>query len=388
MQNDKKLNKSKAQSKSELKGSSTNTEQSLAIVPIKSLSDFINKKNNSQSNSIDIKVTDQKLLDIKTLEEKYPYLLTGTSLLKLPPDLVPNLWDPFMKRYGLTTLTGSSDLGKSSFLRQLAVSVTLKETLFLGHPLNVRYGRVIYFTTEDNKASISSLLLKQLPSVNPDDFADLIYIFNAEEPLGAIEEQLKCSPTDLVIIDCVSDIFDGQMNDMGHVRKFLNQFDKLSIKYDCLFIFLHHNGKRTEVNGPNKHNIVGSQGYEAKMRLVMELRREGDQVRSLWFTKGNYLSELIKKQSLELEFTDNQEFIFTGNHHLKVACNNKFDNSKKEILEKIRVYQKIKGMTQDKMVSELKLLYPKSGPSKGTLNKWVKEIENEGTISDESISHV
>ncbi|MBK6979076.1 MAG: AAA family ATPase [Cytophagaceae bacterium] len=200
------------------------------------------------------------------------------------------------KHSGLVALVGSSDVGKSSFLRQLAVSIALKKTDFIGSKLNVRYGRVIYLTTEDSQVTIKNLLKKQLPVTDPKELTGLCYIFNSDNPLKAIEEQLNVDKTDLVIIDCFADIFEGQMNDISSVRKYLNKFDKLGLEHECAFIFLHHNGKRTELS-TDSNNIIGSQGFEAKMRMVMEIRKNGNgNNRQLYFTKGNYLPEDKKKK--------------------------------------------------------------------------------------------
>ena len=362
----------------------TNTNQTAANPPLTGgskkfdLLALVKSLKPGQSYTFNKKVTDQKREEIDALETAYPYVVTGTSLLTMPPDSTPNLWDPFLKKQGLTTLTGSSDLGKSSFLRQLAISVALKKDAFLGHPLNVRHGRVIYFTTEDSQASICELLQKQLKHINPGDLSGLCYVFNAEEPLKVIEQQLKVAPTDVVIVDCISDIFDGQMNDIGSVRRYLNKFNKLSLTYDCLFIFLHHNGKRTDTNAPHKSNIIGSQGFEAKMRLVMELKKEGDTQRNLWFTKGNYLPENIKKHSLQLEFDELQEFTYVGKSQVYTAKNNnKFISSKNNILQSIQEIQDKGKISQDNLLVELRKLYPDHAPSKGTLNKWLREIDSD-----------
>ena len=58
---------------------------------------------------------------------------------------------------------------------------------------------------------------------------------------------------------------------------------------------------------PSKHNAIGSQGFEAKMRVMMELRPDPvrHDIRHLCIVKGNYLSEEYKhdteKESADAE---------------------------------------------------------------------------------------
>ena len=86
------------------------------------------------------------------------------------------------------------------------------------------------------------------------------------------------------------------MNENNCVRSFLNAFSQLAIRHNTLVIFLHHTGKRTESLAPSKHNAIGSEGFEAKMRLIMELRQDPEHhnIRHLYIVKGNYLSAEYK----------------------------------------------------------------------------------------------
>ena len=104
------------------------------------------------------------------------------------------------------------------------------------------------------------------------------------------------------------------MNESNQVRLFLNQYSQLVNKHKCLIIFLHHCGKRTENFMPSKHNLLGSQAFEAKMRLVLELRTDVEDVscKHLCCVKGNYLSAEYKTESIKLKFSENLTFSETG----------------------------------------------------------------------------
>lgn len=309
--------------------------------------------------------------------KQFPYLYTGTELLNMQPNSIQFLWEPYIEKQGLVALAGSSDVGKSSFLRQLAIAIVLKKTSFLGNQLNVKHGRVIYFSTEDSLVSINRILRKQLPNAKPNDLEGLSYIFDAESPIRVIEEQLSHKNADAVIIDCFADVFDGQMNDGTSVRKFLKPYKALSTRFDCAFIFLHHTGKRTELISANKNNLVGSQSFEAKMRMVMELRKSSNSPsRFLWITKGNYVADSMKNEAMELHFDANQEFTFVGNKKLpSIDPTNarKFTEEDKANILKILDQPEFKNLSLDKKLERLKTLDIIKPPSKGTLNNWMKK---------------
>ena len=88
----------------------------------------------------------------------------------------------------------------------------------------------------------------------------------------------------------------GSVNESNQVRLFLNQYSQLARKSKCLIIFMHNCGKRTEHFMPSKHNLLGSQAFEAKMRLVLELRTDIENVtyQHLCRVKGNYRSAEYK----------------------------------------------------------------------------------------------
>ncbi|WP_321289394.1 AAA family ATPase [uncultured Sunxiuqinia sp.] len=227
---------------------------------------------------------------------------------------LPMLVEPLFIKSGITVFSGSSDTGKSTFLRQLAISIVLGDEKFLGWKINASHNSVIYVSTEDDKYAISYLLNKTLGNQNlPDSMDNLRYIFNTERLVDNLDAILNENPTDCVIIDALTDIYGGDLNQSNKVRNFLNQYFILADKHNCLFIFLHHTGKRTELLPPSKNNLLGSQGIEGKSRQVIELRRDPNdsKFRHLCVVKGNYLPDEYKTHSFKLNFNEDLTFEMT-----------------------------------------------------------------------------
>jgi RecA-family ATPase len=113
----------------------------------------------------------------------------------------------------------------------------------------------------------------------------------------------------LVVIDAFGDLYTGDANKTNQIRQFLHDYSQLAQKHECLVLWLHHTGKRTDDEAPSKHNVIGGQGFEGKMRLLLELRRDhhDQSLRHLCIVKGNYLPDTYKNESYVLRF---ENFLF------------------------------------------------------------------------------
>jgi RecA-family ATPase len=301
-------------------------------------------------------------------------IITGDELLTMDIDDYPTLLDPIFPKVGLIALAGSSDTGKSSFLRQFAIHVASGMDNFLGFTLDKKHNSAIVFSTEDDKTAISYLLNKQNRKMNfpPEAFNNLRYVFEAMDPVAELDRELKKNPADVVIIDTFTDIYRGEMNATNRIRCFLNDYSQLAQQHETLFIFLHHTGKGKDKLEPSKHNLLGSQGFEAKMRLVMELRKDqfNPDYRHLCVVKGNYLAEEFKNESFLLEFDKHMLF---QNRHERVPFENLVQyesserkNNKEENLTKTKELLE-QGFNQSQIAEEL-------GVNKGTVSRYMKEI--------------
>ncbi len=243
---------------------------------------------------------------------------TGFDVYKSDKEQIPKLLDPFFQKVGIASLVGSSDTGKSSFLRQLVLSIVLRKSKFLDFNLNITHGSAIYVSTEDEFYSTKESISKQLKELissesDLDKLNNLFFFFEFDNLIERLEFILSVTKVDLVVIDSFADVFTGELNSNTKVREFLNQYNKLAIKNGTLIVFLHHLGKRSDFKKSSKDNIIGSQGFEAKMRSVLELKpSKGINERKLTLLKCNFLPSSYKNESYLLEFNSNLIFSNTN----------------------------------------------------------------------------
>lgn len=267
---------------------------------------------------------------------------SAKELYELEIKELPVLIDPIFMKSGITVFAGSSDTGKSTFLRQLGLAIVKGEDKFLGWDIKAEHKRVVYVSTEDDRHAISYLLNKTLG-----EDADIVcldrldYVFDTENLEDKLDKMLTANPADCVIIDALTDLYGGDLNQSNKIRVFLNQYFNLADRHNCLFIFLHHTGKRTEELAPSKNNLLGSQGIEGKARQVIELRRDpsDNNYRHLCIVKGNYLSDAMKEKSYKMKFNSDLTFSMTAERvdfkNLVAGAQNNCDAAKAYKMERV-----------------------------------------------------
>ena len=288
------------------------------------------------------------------------HIAHASDMMIIEPREEMTLLEPILPRSGVVALVGSSDSGKSTLLRGLAMAIVRGDDEYIGFKLNARYHHAMYISTEDDAQSLGSLMRRQTLSPSRDEalrYDNLHFIFDTDNLLETVELGLKSYTPDVVIVDAFADLYTGPMNENNRVRSFIQAFSQLAARYDTLFIFLHHTGKRTESLAPSKHNAIGSQGFEAKMRLMMELRPDPERhdIRHLCIVKGNYLPAEYKHDSFELRFTDSLNFEATGARVPFAALKERNPDKEAEELERYEMIcsMKAEGMTQQQIADAL-----------------------------------
>ncbi|MFH0761436.1 MAG: AAA family ATPase [Bacteroidota bacterium] len=246
------------------------------------------------------------------IKTEQPFIFSAEELLQDKIERIPMLWDPFFPKVGLVAIVGSSDTGKSTFLRDFAMNVVLKKEAFLDFPLKPNFGSVLYISTEDDRYAITSLIKKQKSTgSHATSYAKLRFMFETENLIPRIKDAILEQPVDCIIVDSFADVMDGDLNRSTDVRRYLDPFSRIAVREELLFIFLHHTSKKSDQNNPSKQFILGSQGFEAKMRMVAELRKDSeyDDLRHFCVLKGNYIPSEYKGRSYVLGINENLTFL-------------------------------------------------------------------------------
>ena len=233
------------------------------------------------------------------MSKKIENLYKGLDIFSMPKPKIHWLVDKRIPYGSLSALVGESGTGKSTFLSQLAISIIKRERTFLGYNLITKSKKVLYVSTEDGLTFTHERLSKQLGYsedmfssdgilINQDPYlSNIWFLFDNKDVIKSITELLETESIDLVIVDAYSDVFDEDMNHANKVRQFLTEYGKLADQYGCAILFMHHFGKGIRTKA--KHKILGSAGFEQKMRSILSLDRKDDQS-FLKTVKNNYLS--------------------------------------------------------------------------------------------------
>ena len=292
-----------------------------------------------------------QLCSPKSMEEE-KNTFAGYELLTNPLPPTQYLIEGLIPKVGLFGLVGSSDCGKSTLLRWMAIAVVCCLP-FLNMAVRAVYRKALCIITEDDQSNISYPLRQQCANIDPEKLKNLHLIFSPENPLLEVESYLKNNKCDLVILDAWGDILKGDPKENGRVRQTLHEWHSLALRYGVAIGILHHTGKRTEQRSPDKSSILGAQSFEGKMRLVLELRADtvNPNYRHLTILKGNYLSTAEKSEARLLKFED---FIFTdtGERTAKELLATENTDAGKTKYDKIVELQDA-GKTQREIAAEL-----------------------------------
>lgn len=321
-----------------------------------------------------LKESPSKIEEIKDITSKPT--LNAYDLFSFEFNSAPRLIEPFFQKHGIAALVGTSDTGKSTFLRQLALTIALKKEEFIGFKINATHNKAIYVSTEDGHLGVSHSIKKQVIKLidntsEIENIKNLEFVFDTDNLLERLEEMITKNPVDLIVIDAFADVFTGEINANTQVRNFLNKYDTLAKKNKCLIVFLHHTGKRTQNNKPTKDSIIGSQAFEAKMRVVMEIRNnfKNPNLKDLWILKSNFLENEYKKQPYILDFS--KDLIFSNTGHKGSSQINSSSNNIK-LKEKV-IFLCEQGMPVRKVEEELK--GTEFQISKSSINKIYKQYK-------------
>ena len=298
--------------------------------------------------------------------------VSASELLAQNVTELPTLLYPLIPQGVICLMTGASDTGKSTFLRQLCCAIVKGQDKFLDLKLNVKYQRAYYISTEDEDHGMAFQLQRQFGKNDHADYEGLKFLFKTDNYLAKIESVLKNEPADLIVVDAFADLMNGEMNSTINVRRQLQPLHNLCQRFGCTCIVLHHVSKAGAERAPSKHNVLGSTGMENKARSVLYLSKDPERAGIVYLSvvKHNTIPEEDKRNSYELRLNDTQLFEPTGEKVLTSSLGT--DNQLKEQAKELAIELRRSGLTIDEIFESLrerKFFFARS-----TIGNWVRGI--------------
>ncbi len=322
---------------------------------------------------------------------------TLEELLQMVKGGIPFLVEKLLPDGCISILAGESDLGKSSFYTQLALSIISGMKSFQGFKLNTLHNRVLIVSTEDGKIAITDRIMKQRKNIpiKSENTKNLYIMTTSVDVLTKVREQLQEISIDLVILDAFADLYDGDINTSNKVRNFLNDFSEMIREFKCAVLIVHHIGKGREGQGGHKNQLLGSVGIEGKARQVLMMSRQKD-LRALQIIKGNYVSEEDKKKSIFLKFDPETLTFSIVSETISIKEINETSELNKSAVASSRgsrTKSKPGRKRDDKLWSKAVTLYKEDkkqceiaeelNVSTGTISRWINKYR-ESTVYDTS----
>ncbi len=213
----------------------------------------------------------------------------------------PMLWDGFLPTDDIAIFAALKGRGKTTLVLQVAIAIVRGDEDFLGRKLIAPNRRVLYVKFEGSGKTRLARLMKRYGLAYPGLQFLAASRLSVKEVIAAIEELQAESPFDMVIIDCLGNMFRGEQNSNSDAQEFLRQFDSLTSQ--TLLFFIHHLNKAANNNSPHDKYIQGAGGFVQRARTVLMLSDEvGCTDRYLHVAFEDDMSDEFKQDALVLNF--------------------------------------------------------------------------------------
>jgi hypothetical protein len=249
-------------------------------------------------------VTSSAEVDSESYEVKdwRQYLYSWEELSTMDTSKIPPmLWDGFLPTDDIALIAALKGRGKSTLILQLAMAIVRGDEDFLGRKLNAPNRRVLYVKFEGSGKTRLARLMKRYGLAYPGLQFLAASRLEMGEVITAIEELQAENPFDLVIIDCLGNMFPGEQNSNSEAQAFLRLFDKLATQ--TLLLFIHHLNKAANNNTPHDKYIQGAGAFVQRARTVLMLSDEKESNdRYLHVAFEDDMSDKFKQNALVLHF--------------------------------------------------------------------------------------
>jgi hypothetical protein len=209
-------------------------------------------------------------------------MLNGSEIetMEIPEQsfIVKNL----ISETSLNFLTGEEGCGKSMLAMNLALSVAIGATQWLGYEI-VKHGKVIYLNNElslNDHLNRIKIMQNHLPCpgdvsnlLTPQEFPDL------ETCWETLNDFCNTLRPILIIVDCFYFTHNKDENDSSSMKDLMRKFQTLRDRYQLSILVLHHTKKGGRDKKMGNDLIRGSNVFSAAADTVLQMKRSADDER-------------------------------------------------------------------------------------------------------------
>ncbi len=314
-----------------------------------------------------------------------PRVKSVYELLDEPDTDEPYLIDGLLPRGEFIGVVGKSGVNKSTFCRQLCLSIATRQTCFCGFHLKPVHGRSLYIYSEDGQSWIRKYLrknahgiphskdqLKNMRISNMNEFED------SDDLVAWLKEELMRESYDVIVLDSFSDLlnlFGAKLNDNSDVRKVIRKLDFLKTD-GCTIIFNHHVSDKSS----NIGSFQGATAFRQIVRTQLEITEKGNQ-RIISVEKNSY-----GEKHDPMVFNLTEDFLFERTNEtmtreeLSELVANPNHNSRKPVgkpkiapctIESVsELFGTSSTLTTAEILNKLQITYPMSN---STAKRWIED---------------
>jgi hypothetical protein len=177
---------------------------------------------------------------------------------------------------------------------------------FLGKKVKKR--RVLLVDEESRERTLKERTGKVLSDLTPEQRHNFKYSISKgikfdEKHVAQLEEDIKNSKAEVVIMDSFARFFVGNENSSDDVKISFRLLKPMMEKYNCSFIIIHHFNK---ADGADMNSLRGSSDLAAQCDTIMVINEDFKDNYSLWLVKNRHGEKGDKIKFRTVDSMDNK----------------------------------------------------------------------------------
>jgi len=320
------------------------------------------------------------------IEQPEPLSTSLRELLEQVDTPQPYLIEGIIPKGEFVGIVGKSGVNKSTFCRQLCLSIATQQTTFCGFPLLPKHGKALYVFSEDGLSWLRRYLRKNSEGIShTKEQLENMRIANMNEfedgyaLISFLDDELTLQSYDLIVLDSFSDfltLMGAKLNDNSDVREAVRSLNFLKTD-GCCIMFNHHISDKVKDIG----SFQGATAFKQIVRTLIEIT-EKDNQRVISLEKNSYGE---KFEPMVFNLTDNFLFQETGETMTRSelsehVANSNFSAPKAPNRPKVAPCDQdtVKDVFRDSDTLQtgeiIRRLYLKHSISEATAKRWITDV--------------